>query len=166
MFGDYLTNNWTTVEDLSNNKVCLLVGRALGAIGVVLGTIYEENGLIALKIHLAGFGLSDEQSEGPGDLDEFARLTATQQTKEFLYQRGPNYARKPETLPDETGVLRAGVSGAGTPSCIHCPDPEYPDVARAAKVQGSVALDVIITAEGKAGPLYLLKTAPFRHTAH
>jgi TonB family protein len=165
MFGDYLTKNWTTLEDLRNNKHCLIVGRALGATGVVLGTVYEENGLIAVKTHLAGFGLSDEQSEGPGDLDEFARLTATQQTKEFLYQRGPNYAREPETLPDETGVLRAGVSGAGMPSCTHCPNPVYPDVARAAKVQGTVVLGVVITAEGKTGTIHVLKAAPFGLTA-
>ncbi len=48
---------------------------------MVLGSLYEENGLIAVKIHLAGFGLSDEQSEGSGGQDEFARLTATEQMK-------------------------------------------------------------------------------------
>jgi hypothetical protein len=59
VLGNYLTNNWTTLEDLRNNKHCLIVGRALRATGVVLGTVYEENGLIAVKIQLAGFGLSD-----------------------------------------------------------------------------------------------------------
>jgi hypothetical protein len=84
MLGNYLTNNWMTLEELRNKKLCLIVGRALAATGVVLGTVYEENGLITVKIHLAGFGLSDEQSEGSADLDEFARLTATEQTKEIL----------------------------------------------------------------------------------
>jgi TonB family protein len=165
MLGNYLTNHWTTLEDLRIDKLCLIVGPALGATGVVLGTVYEENGQIAVKIHLAGFGLSDEQSEGPGDADEFARLTATQQTKEFLYQSGPNYARKPEMLPDESGELRAGVSGAGMPSRIYCPDPEYSDVARAANVQGIVVLGVVVTAEGKAGTIHVLKAAPFGLTA-
>jgi periplasmic protein TonB len=83
----------------------------------------------------------------------------------LLYQRGPNYARKPEMLRDETGVLRAGVSGAGMPSCIYCPDPEYSDVARAANVQGIVVLGVVVTAEGKAGTIHVLKAAPFGLTA-
>jgi TonB family protein len=165
LLGNYLTNNWTTLEDLRDSKICLRVGRALGATGVVLGTVYEENGLIALKIHLAGFGQSEEQDNGFSEQDEFARLAATEQTKEFLYQRGPDYARKPETLPDETDVLRAGVSGVGMPSCIYCRDPQYTDVALAAKVQGIVVLGVVITAEGKPGTIHVLKAVPFGLTA-
>jgi TonB family protein len=132
---------------------------------VVLGSLYEENGLIAVKIHLAGFGLSDEQSEGSGDQDEFARLTATEQMKEMLYQRSFNYARTTEQLPEVPGVLRAGVFGVAMPSCTYCPDPGYSDAARAAKVQGQVVLGVVITSEGKAGTIHVLKAAPFGLTA-
>jgi periplasmic protein TonB len=48
------------------------------------------------------------------------------------------------------GAFRAGVNGVGTPSCIYCPEPPYSDEARKAKWQGTVVLNVIITADGRA----------------
>jgi hypothetical protein len=35
----YLTDHWSTLEDLRTNKACLYIGRSLGATGVVLGKI-------------------------------------------------------------------------------------------------------------------------------
>jgi len=46
-------------------------------------------------------------------------------------------------------VFRAGVNGVGQPACIYCPNPDYSDEARKAKYQGSVLLDVIVTADGR-----------------
>ena len=47
------------------------------------------------------------------------------------------------------GHFRAGVNGVGQPQCIYCPSPEYSDEARKAKYQGTVVLDVTITADGR-----------------
>ena len=47
------------------------------------------------------------------------------------------------------GDFRAGVNGVGTPQCIYCPQPEYSDEARKAKYQGTVLLDVTVTADGR-----------------
>jgi periplasmic protein TonB len=47
------------------------------------------------------------------------------------------------------GAFRAGVNGVGQPACIYCPNPDYSDEARKAKYQGSVLLDVIVTADGR-----------------
>jgi len=47
------------------------------------------------------------------------------------------------------GVARAAVNGVGTPQCIRCPPPSYAKKARAAKYQGTVVLDVTVTADGK-----------------
>jgi periplasmic protein TonB len=47
------------------------------------------------------------------------------------------------------GEFRAGVNGVGQPQCIYCPSPEFSDEARKAKYQGTVLLDVIITADGR-----------------
>jgi protein TonB len=51
------------------------------------------------------------------------------------------------------------------PSCVRCPDPQYSDAARAAKVQGNVLLGVVITTQGRAGTIHVLKAAPFGLTA-
>lgn len=47
------------------------------------------------------------------------------------------------------GAFRAGVNGVGSPLCIYCPQPEYSDEARKAKYQGTVLLDVTVTADGR-----------------
>jgi periplasmic protein TonB len=47
------------------------------------------------------------------------------------------------------GAFRAGVNGVGAPQCIYCPQPEYSDEARKAKYQGTVLLDVTVTADGR-----------------
>ena len=47
------------------------------------------------------------------------------------------------------GMFRAGVNGVGSPMCIYCPQPEYSDEARKAKYQGTVLLDVTVTADGR-----------------
>jgi hypothetical protein len=54
----------------------------------------------------------------------------------MLFQEGPKYAREPDKIPEEPGILRAGVDGAGMPTCVYCPDPSYSDASRAAKFQG------------------------------
>src|ERR1700730_17723467 len=41
---EYLVKNWTTLEDLQSTDVFFQIGRQLGASGVILGTIQEENG--------------------------------------------------------------------------------------------------------------------------
>ena len=160
-FGEYLSKNWTTLEDLKNFPGCLYIGHELGATGIVLGSVYEQNNRIALMIHLSGFALPDDGKSEFGDQDDSIWLTPTQQMKDLLLQRGPDYARQPEILPEEPGVARAGVSGVGMPDCVHCPDPQYANGARLAKVQGNVLLGVVVTPEGKAGTIHVLKALPF-----
>jgi protein TonB len=54
-----------------------------------------------------------------------------------------------ETAGTGGGAFRAGVNGVGSPQCIYCPQPEYSDEARKAKYQGTVLLDVTVTADGR-----------------
>jgi TonB family protein len=48
------------------------------------------------------------------------------------------------------GLAKAGVDGTSIPSCVYCPNPEYTDKARAAKLSGGVVLRIVVTAEGNA----------------
>jgi TonB family protein len=45
--------------------------------------------------------------------------------------------------------------------CISCPPPDYSDAARAAKYQGTVQLSIVVTIEGQATSIFVLKGAPF-----
>ena len=51
-------------------------------------------------------------------------------------------------IPTFHGIPRAGAGGFTSPTCKRCDLPEYAAQARAAKFQGDVALDVVVTAEG------------------
>jgi hypothetical protein len=158
---DYLEKNWVSQDDLSNEEVCLWIGRELGASGVLTGSLLEENGQITLKVHLAGFGPVNKKTDQFTNGDELTRLTLTEQTKGMLLQGGPSYAHKSEDIPDEPGVLKTGTPGVTQPRCIKCPLPQFSDATRSTKFQGTVRLSVIVTAEGKITSIYILKGAPF-----
>jgi hypothetical protein len=59
-------------------------------------------------------------------------------------------------------ILRAGVDGVGTPSCVYCPDPMYSNEARARKVsRATVVFSTVISAEGRIVSFRPLKVAGF-----
>ena len=60
-------------------------------------------------------------------------------------------------IPSSPGAARAGVNGVGLPACLYCPAPEYTDKARAAKLSGSIVLEALITADGRAENISIVK---------
>jgi len=52
------------------------------------------------------------------------------------------------------GVYSPGMIPA---KCLYCPDPEYSDEARHEKLQGNVTLRVLVTADGRAGRLSIVR---------
>jgi TonB family protein len=48
------------------------------------------------------------------------------------------------------GAFRPGTGGVGYPECAYCPLPTYSDEARKAKYQGVVVLQIIVTPDGRA----------------
>lgn len=52
------------------------------------------------------------------------------------------------------GPYRAGVT---LPTCVYCPDPQYTDEAREAKLQGRVTLRVLVGADGRASQIQLVQ---------
>lgn len=52
------------------------------------------------------------------------------------------------------GPYRSGVT---LPTCVYCPDPQYTDEAREAKLQGRVTLRVLVGAEGRASQIQIVQ---------
>jgi len=48
------------------------------------------------------------------------------------------------------GASKPGINGVGFPTCDYCPDAKYSEEARKAKFQGVVLLQVIVSADGRA----------------
>ncbi len=55
------------------------------------------------------------------------------------------------------GAFRPGTGGVGYPSCLYCPEPQYSEDARKAKYQGTVVLQAIITPDGRATNIEVVK---------
>jgi TonB family protein len=43
----------------------------------------------------------------------------------------------------------AGLNGVSSPRCIYCPQPDYSEKVRKAKIEGVVLLDVTVTTDGQ-----------------
>ena len=56
-----------------------------------------------------------------------------------------------------TAPARAGVNGVTVPICLYCPIPGYSQQARDAKYQGTVILSVIISPDGRASNVAVVK---------
>src|SRR6266404_944106 len=56
-----------------------------------------------------------------------------------------------------TPAVRAGLNGVTIPTCLYCPIPGYSQEARDAKYQGTVVLSVIISPEGRASNVAVVK---------
>lgn len=63
----------------------------------------------------------------------------------------------PLKAPAGKSLNQAGVNGVGMPSCPRCPDPEYNDLARRARVSGTVVLFVLVSADGRAEQIQPIK---------
>lgn len=61
---------------------------------------------------------------------------------------------------DFSEYAEPGKNGVSQPGCERCPTPPYTDEAFAAKAQGEVVLGVVITPEGKASNVVVLKGMP------
>ena len=162
---DYLFENWTTLEDFKTGEICLAVARQVGATGAILGTLTEKNGNVNLTLRLEGFGPADREDDIFALRDRTVVLPLTEELRSALYHPGANYTRSADQIPEEPGVFRAGINGVTQPNCIYCPNPDYSDAARTVKIQGTVILSVLVTAEGQVAGIYVLKGAPFGLTA-
>lgn len=59
-----------------------------------------------------------------------------------------------------TDVAEAGQNGVGMPECLSCPSPSFTDEAVKAKVGGKVLLGVVVSPQGIAERIIVLKGAP------
>jgi TonB family protein len=59
------------------------------------------------------------------------------------------------------GIARPGLGGVTVPACVYCPNPNYTDEARAARFNGTVILQVVVTAEGRVENISVVRKAGY-----
>lgn len=72
-------------------------------------------------------------------------------------EQGATSGGAANSSPAMTGIAQAGRNGVTVPRCVYCPSPSYTDEARLAKINGSVVLQVIVTASGRAENISVLR---------
>jgi TonB family protein len=127
--------------------------------------LVKDKNSVNLTLKIEGLGPKAKIEDSFPWRARTASFLLNEDLQQMLFEPGPNYARKPDEIPEEPGIVRLGSPGVTSPTCTHCPQPEYSDAARAAKLQGTVRLSVVVTAEGQVTSIYVLKGAPFGLTA-
>jgi TonB family protein len=88
-------------------------------------------------------------AQGPGATDERASAEKTATSA-----AGPSGGAL-------AGIARPGVAGVTVPACVYCPNPSFTDEARAAKFNGSVVLQVVVTPDGHAENISVVRKAGY-----
>jgi TonB family protein len=88
---------------------------------------------------------AQQQPASPSVIDQNATLEATTNQ---IDSSGENAG----------GPFRPGKNGVGYPSCSYCPDPRYSEEARAAKINGTVTLQIVIEPDGHATDVQVVKS--------
>ena len=88
----------------------------------------------------------DSNSPGPGDSDTIGN------SKGKTMGDGP--VDGPGGAGDSSSVYQPGVT---LPTCVYCPDPQYTDEAREAKLQGRVSLRVLVGVDGRASQIQIVQ---------
>ena len=139
-----VTESWYS-EDL---KINLLTKRTDPRYGVQTVRVTE---LARQEPDAALFAISDEYKL----FKETVQRLAAQGSGEPDGALGTNMGGAPG-LPS-AGIAQAGIGGVTAPRCLYCPDPSFSEEARRAKIGGIVVLKVVITADGRAEDIQVVK---------
>lgn len=152
---------WTESEALNRN-VARSVALEAGAAVFITGAYGEVKDRVRLEVRAAR--VTDDKVLGevrtkiplPAELRRLATLPPPK-----LPANSDSEAKSNATSTPPEGVFRAGKGGVGFPECVRCQDPTFTPEARAAKYMGRVMLKLVISPEGNAVDIRVVKGAQF-----
>ncbi|HYL85189.1 MAG TPA: TonB family protein [Candidatus Angelobacter sp.] len=151
----YLESERIPAAILNNDKAIRWLGKHLGATAILTGTIELSGSSLRVRARVLS---CEKDKPGPEEAVSFSYAGSAEDLK-------PAEPFAPELPTAEAfsspAVLQAGKGGSKPPSCVYCPEPSYTDPARLAKFSGSAVLDVVVSAEGLAGPIRIVRGLPF-----
>ena len=140
---------------LKDQKAMRWLGKQLGGTAVLTGLVENKDSSLAIRIRLLSCDKERARIEDELILPS-SGLTDGLNPVEGFHQKPPSV---PE--PIEPPNLRAGVGGVTQPGCVHCPNPDPTKEVREASFSGSVVMDVLVSAEGQATQITILRGVPF-----
>lgn len=139
----------------NNEKAVCWLAKELGANTVLRGTTENRGGPLRVQASLLSC-----QKNKTGPVEEFSVSDSVSQNA-LTPTDGFSKTLPPSESSSIPLVLRAGVGGVTSPTCLHCPNPDYTDPAREVKFNGAVLLDVTVSAEGSAIEAKVSRGVPF-----
>ena len=138
----FLAEQKLTPKDLDNSEILRKIGAALNVDALVTGTVTRTPQGISLNV--------------------LVRRTQDSKLQCWASKLLPQsqFAVSIGAQSSEDGALhpaQAGVNGVGTPTCEHCPQPDYSDDLRKKKIEGTVLLSIVVTPEGHPTGIIVIK---------
>ncbi len=142
---------------LNNEKAMRWLGKQLGATAVLVGTTEDEGDSVRVQVNLRSC-----EKEKAGPVEGFTFPYAGSKDP-FTALDFPAKAASVDNSSTDPAVFRAraGVGGVTSPICLYCPQPSYTNPARAAKFQGTMLLDVIVSPDGEMKSASFIRGLPF-----
>ena len=151
----YLEQERIPPDLLTSDKAIRWLGKELHSTAVLMGTTQTEGSLVRVQANFLSCYKEKLRPTGVFTLPLPDSKTALSGYDPFM--KTPGLA---DSLLDPA-VHRAGVAGVTTPTCMHCPPPDYTSDGRAAKFQGAAVLNVVVSSEGKVTSARIIHGIPF-----
>ena len=152
---EYLEKERISSDLLSNDTAIRWLGKALNATTVLTGVTKHLGSFVHVQLKL----LSCDK-EKTGAIEEFTvpRPDSTNTLSGFdpFVQAGSK-----DRWASAPAAYGAGPGEATSPVCLYCPPPPYSDAARAAKFEGQVVLDAVVSEDGSVRWTSIVRGAPF-----
>lgn len=142
-------------KDLQQEKALQWLGKQLRATTVLEGAIQEQGGSVRVRVNLRS---CDKDRQGP-----FEEVRIPYPDIEAGLRLAEPFPMDPPPLSSSSipMITKAGAGGVDAPRCVYCPQPSYTDPGRAAKFQGTILLDVVVSQEGQMKEARIVRGLPF-----
>src|ERR1700746_2557369 len=152
---EYLEKERISSDLVSNDSAIRWLGKALNATTVLTGVTKHLGSFVHVQLKL----LSCDK-EKTAAIEEFTvpRPDAANTLSGFdpIAQ-----AASKDRWASAPAAYEAGPGEATLPVCLYCPPPPYSDAARAAKFEGQVVLDAVVSEDGRVKWTRIVRGAPF-----
>jgi TonB family protein len=152
---EYLEKERISSDLVSNDSAIRWLGKALNATTVLTGVTKHLGSFVHVQLRL----LSCDK-EKTAAIEEFTvpRPDAANTLSGFdpIAQ-----AASKDRWASAPAAYEAGPGEATLPVCLYCPAPPYSDAARAAKFEGQVVLDAVVSEDGRVKWTRIVRGAPF-----
>jgi TonB family protein len=154
---DYLVREHIPSRALKDREAARWLATEFQANAVLIGSIEQQGDHFDLLVELLNASNEKAGTEEAIDIS----IPDQQGSLAPLEPYEANHPGAPVTTGQRSTLPRAGAKGISNPECMYCPTPLYTDQARKAKFNGSVVLEVVVTEDGRAEDIRVLKGVPF-----